>query len=390
MRSRQVSLILVWTALSLAPLGETRAAAQPLSRPPGRPAATVAPPSTPTAPAGTLAAALEAVNTTDYPRAERELSALRGPDQPAAQAALARIMLEQGRFADADKYAQQAAQASAQRALANSVRAEILFNSGKVADAIKLLEPLKGDKGAGGRRARLLLGEYLIASGRRSDAEVPLMAIIQEYNDNTIGNRDAEGLASVARAAYLLRSPKDANNAFNESERVDKKNVSTLLWRADLFLDKYDPGDAEQVVKEALAIGPKRADALVAMARVKLEQTLDFETAEQLVKDALAVNPKHVGAHAVRAGLALHDMDLAGAEAAIAAGMQVNPNDLELWSLRAAAKFLGDDRAGYEAAKRETFARNKEYSKLYAVVGDYAETASRCCAAGTKRAGSMR
>ncbi|WP_394823838.1 tetratricopeptide repeat protein [Pendulispora albinea] len=351
----------------------TYAGAQPRSGPPGRPVAPAATSHVPAAAPGTLAAALQAATATDYPRAEKELLAIRGADQPAAQIALARIMLEQGRFGDAERYAQQAAQNAAQRALATSVRAEVLFATGKVADAIKLLQPLKTEKGAGARRGKLLLGEYLIASGRRSDADEPLMAIIQEYNDNTIGDRDAEGLASVARAAYLLRSPKDANNAFNESERVDKKNVTTLLWRAEVFLDKYNPGDAEQVVKEALAISPKRADALVAMARVKLEQTLDFESAEQLVKDALAVHPKHVGAYAVRAGLALHDMDLVGAESAIAAGMQINPNDLELWSLRAAAKFLGDDRTGYEAAKREAFARNKEFSRLYAIVGDYAE-----------------
>jgi len=367
MRPNGISLLLTCTAaLAFA----TAADAQPASRPnPPAPAAPAAPAAAP----GTLASALEAVNTTDYARAEKELSALRGTDQPAAQTALARIMLEQGRFAEAEKYAQQAAQNAAQRGYAAAIRAEMLFRSGKVAEAIRALEPLKSDKGAGGRRARLTLGEYLIAAGRRSEAEPVLMTIVQDYNDNSVGDRDAEGLATVARAAYFLRSPKDANSAFNESERVDKKNVTTLLWRAELFLDKYDPGHAEQVVKEALTIGPKRADALVAMARVKLDQTLDFDAAEKLIKDALAVNPKHVGAFAVRAGIALHDMDLTSAEQAIAAGMQINPNDLELWSLRAATKFLGDDRQGYEAAKRETFARNKEYSKLYAIVGDYAE-----------------
>src|SRR5437762_1353855 len=92
------------------------------------------------------------------------------------------------------------------------------------------------------RRVRLLLGEYRIASGKRSDADEPLMKIVEEYNDGSIANADAEGLAMVGRAAHLLRSPKDANTAFNESERASKPNprVETLLWRADLFLDKYD------------------------------------------------------------------------------------------------------------------------------------------------------
>ena len=38
------------------------------------------------------------------------------------------------------------------------------------------------------------------------------------------------------------------------------------------------------------------------LARVKLEQTLDFDAADKLVKEALAVNPKLAGAFAVRAG----------------------------------------------------------------------------------------
>ncbi len=363
-RMRSLRFPLASTALALALFFEPAAHAQ--SHAPAAPPVSTAAP-------GTLASGLDAAAASDYPKAEHELSGIRGADQPAAQVALANVYLEQGKFAEADKAAQNAAQNAAQRAMAISVRAEVLFQQGKVSEAINLLEGVKADKGVGGRRARLLQGEYLIASGKRQAAEAPLMSVIQDYNDGSIGDRDAASLAIVGRAAHLLRSPKDANSAFNESERANKKNVSTLLWRADLFLDKYDPGHAEEVVKEALTIGPKRPDALVAMARVKLEQSLDFEAAEQLVKDALAVNPNHTGAYAVRAGIALHDMDLTGSEAAIAAGLKINPNDLELWSLRAATKFLADDRPGYEAAKREAFARNKEFSRLYGIVGDYAE-----------------
>ena len=322
---------------------------------------------------GALASALEAVKATDYPRAERELAAVRGADQPAANTALARIMLEQGRFAEVEKYAQIAQASPTEKTAATNVRAQALFESGKAVDALKLLETVKDAPGPAGRRARLLLGDYRIRTGHRADASDPLMKIIEEYNADGIKSSDAEGLSMVGRAAHLLRSPKDANAAFNQSERIDKKSVEMLLWRADLFLEKYDPGHAEDVLKEVLAISPKRADAIVMMARVKLDQTLDFEAAEKLVKDAIAINPKHVGAYAVRAGLALHDMDLAASDGAIATGLQINPNDLELWSLRAATKYLGDDTKGFESAKKETFARNPEYADFYGVLGEFAE-----------------
>jgi tetratricopeptide (TPR) repeat protein len=321
-----------------------------------------------------LASALALAAATDYANAERELAAIKGADQPAAQLALARVYFEQGKFAEADKAAQAAG--ASQKELAAALRAQILFETGKVADAIKMLEPHKGAPGAGGRRVRLLLGEYLIESGKRQDAEDPLMKIADEYNQEVRSGKsilDAEGLAQVGRAAHLLRYPKDANTAFNESERKDKQRVETLLWRAELFLEKYDPGHAEEVTRDALKIAPNRADAKVMMARVKLDQALDFSAAEKLANEALKVNPNHTDAYAVKAGLALRDMELDAADKAINAGLAINPNHLELLSLKAAMKFLADDKAGYEQAKKDVLARNGEYSRLYSIVGEYAE-----------------
>jgi cellulose synthase operon protein C len=299
---------------------------------------------------------------------------VKGAQEPDAKLGLARAALEQGKLADADKHAQAAMASAPHKVKAATLRAQILLAQGKRQDAIALLQPLvKGTKGPDVRRARLVLGEALIDVGKRDDADEPLKKVIEEYNDGSVTNTDAEGLSHVGRAAMLLRSPKDANTAFNESERVDKKRVETLLWRADLFLDKYDPGHAEEVTKEALQIAPKRADALVMLAKVKLDQTLDFEDAEKLVKEALAVNPKHTGAFAVKAGIHLRDMDIAGAEKAIAEGLATNPNDLELLSLKAAARFLDDDPKGFEAQKKDVLTKNPQFAQLYGITAEYAE-----------------
>lgn len=323
---------------------------------------------------GPLASALEALRTTDYARAEKELGAIAGADKPEADLLLARAYFEQGKHEQAEKAAQRASSDARMRPGATVLRAEIAWAEGRGPDAMKLLESQKDGAGKVGLRARLLLGTYRIASGRRADAERPLMDIIEDYNDDKIDEGDAEALAIAARAAHLLRSPKDANTLFNKSERAGgEKRVETLLLRAELFLDKYDPGHAEEVTREALAIAPNHADALVTMARVKLEQTLDFDAAQRLAKKALEVNPKHTGAFAVSAGIALRDMDLDEAERRIASGLAINPNDLELLSLRAATRFLADDPAGYERAKKEVLRRNPEYSTMHVIVGEYAE-----------------
>ncbi len=328
---------------------------------------------TASAPSGPLASGLAALAASDYAKAEAELGQVKGSAEPDAKLGLARAAFEQGKFEVAERLVQAASASAATKTKATVLRAEILGQTGRRDEAIRLLDGLKTAMGPEARRARLLLGEYLIDVGKRDAADEPLKKVIEDYNDNTITNQDAEGLAHVGRAAYLLRSPKDANQAFNESERVDKKRIETLLWRAELFLDKYDPGHAEEVVREALAIAPKRADALVALARVKLDQTLDFDSAEKLVAEALGIHPKHAGAFAVRAGLALRDMDLRRADEAIAAGLAVDPGHLELASLKAAIRFLDDDPKGFESAKKDVFARNKSFSQFYGIVGEYAE-----------------
>lgn len=298
---------------------------------------------------------------------------------PDAKLAAARTAFEHGQFEVAEKYVQDASSSPAHKIKATTLRAELLVARGKTDEAIRLLEGLKSASGASGpiapdaRRAMLLLGESLIRVGKRADADEPLHRVIEAYNDGSVTDRDAVGLAEVGRAAFLLRSPKDANQAFKESERADPKRIETKLWAAELFLDKYDPGHAEEELREAAAIDPKNADVLAMQARVVLDQTLDFDDAEKRVNEALSVNPKSVSAFAIRAGIALRDMNLTAAEKSIQDGLAIRPNDLELLSLRAAARFLDDDARGFADAKRAVFAKNPEYATFYTIVSDYAE-----------------
>ena len=114
------------------------------------------------APSGPLATGLAALAATDYATAETELAQVKGAGEADAKLGLAQAAFEQGKYADADRYAQAAASSAAHKVRATVARAQVLEATGKIHDAIKLLDAVKTGKGADVRRARLLLGEYLI------------------------------------------------------------------------------------------------------------------------------------------------------------------------------------------------------------------------------------
>jgi tetratricopeptide (TPR) repeat protein len=305
-----------------------------------------------------------------YREAEAEFRAALGPAAARARLGLAKVLLVTGRAALAEQTATDTVGASPAVALELTVvRADALRRQGKIAEAEAVLESAAGDPEA--RRVRLLLGEVLLEQGRLHDAEPVLMTLIAEYNRGEV--KDGATLSLIGRAASLLGSPTEANEAFNEAEQAGASDAETLLFRAEVYLDSYELGHAEEVVSEVLAKAPHQPEALARMAEVKLASNLDFEAAEKLAKLALAQNPSLGLAELVLGGVALRDMNLPEAEAHVNAGLASNPRDLDLLSLRAAIRFLADDAPGFERAKADVLSKNPRYSKLYQIVGEYAE-----------------
>ncbi len=310
----------------------------------------------------------------DYAAAEKELDTVTsGPEQADALLAKARLQVLTGRYADAVKTASKASSLGKKSKIeAAPIIAEALASQGKVKEAIEAVKDVSDEDEA--HRARLVLGELLIRTGKRGEASVPLHKIAEAYNDDTINEKNPEGLAIVARAAHLLRVPRDANEAFKEALAAGgNKSVETLLWHGELFLDKYDPGNAGVSVRDALKLAPKDPRVHVAMAHIKLESSMDFAAAESEIKEALEVNPNLVSAYAIRVGLALRTMDIAAADAAIAKGLAIDPTDLEMLSMKAATRYLADDLPGYEAAKKQVLSLNPQYSTFFQIVTEYAE-----------------
>ncbi|HEY6080054.1 MAG TPA: tetratricopeptide repeat protein, partial [Polyangiaceae bacterium] len=310
-----------------------------------------------------------------YAEAEADLTAaLGGTKQADALLGLSELLLTTGRYADAIERARRALAAGADPARVAVAEASALHDSGELEAALTRLRALPATGPASGSpEVRLLLAELLLEAGKRAEAEPLLLSLIEDYNADRVPESDGVGLSRVGRAAHLLRSPKDANDAFDQAERADPGNLRTLLYRAELYLEKYDPGHAEEVLSEVLELAPQHPEAAMLLAEVRLAQALDFDEAERLARLALKQNPRLSHAYFVLAGIAVRDQDLAAADRFVSEGLRGNRRDLPLLSMRATVRFLSEDEPGFQRQKAEILRLNPEYSRMYSIVGEFAD-----------------
>lgn len=293
-----------------------------------------------------------------------------------ARVGLARTLLETGRYDEAIQAADEAVRGAAragapERIAAATVHGEALLRRGRLDDAQRVLETVRAEPSA--HRARVMLGRALLRRGRAAEARPVLMELVRAYNDDVIGPRDAEGLAYVGMAATMLGSAHDANDAFAQSSRADRRRAETQLEWAELFLSHYDAGHAEECLRDALAATPRSARAQVLAARIALAQGFDFDRARRALDEAAAIDPAMPAIHSLRASIALRSLSIAEADAHLDRALATDPTDLEALSMRAAVRFLADDERGFAQAVRATLAVDPTHSELYTVVAEHAD-----------------
>ncbi|MFW6051491.1 MAG: tetratricopeptide repeat protein [Myxococcota bacterium] len=304
--------------------------------------------------------------------AVRQYLEKRSPDRGAPGSLLhARLDLVTGDYEGAARRARRAARSRSLRVEALTLRGEAYMRLGDHGEAEAALREVAEEPGA--HRARVLLGRLLQTRGEVSEARRWYYRLIDAYNDDTIDLDDGENLAHVALAAWGLHAYHDANDAFQQATRAAPDRVETQLEWAKLFLEKYDTGHAEESVRHALERNPEHPEAHALLARIRIEQNLDFQRAEERVGRALEVNPNLVAAHVTRAGMALRDGDFEQADTHLARALEVNPNDLEALSVRAAVRLIAGDRRGFEQAEKAVLDRNARFGRMYTIIADYAD-----------------
>jgi hypothetical protein len=251
-------------------------------------------------------------------------------------------------------------------------QAEEAYAHGRYVEAVKLAERPAQEKKA--FRARLLLGRAFRALGQRDSEKAVWNRFYDDFEQGVIDKNSARDLTYVALAARYLGGWKDASDTFRDAVDADAKGKdgarANVEWAA-LFLEKYDAGDAEQCLLDALKVLGEDAEARVLYARVKLEQGYDVDGAEKQLALALKKSPKNPGALAVRAEIQLDDEQFATAMATTDEILKVNPEDVRARTIRAAAKLIQEDVKGYEAERDRVVKLNPRAGEFFHGVAEF-------------------
>jgi tetratricopeptide (TPR) repeat protein len=317
-------------------------------------------------------AALTSLKKGDFARAQTLLQAVTGKDKPQATLKLGELFLMTGRYDEVRSLL-----SSEKSGAADLLAAEALRRQGKLEEAkAELLRPRDAALPVEFAR-QVALGEILLEEGKRPEAEAVLMKAIEAANgsrfDRLAENERALCWGSVGKAAHLLRSPEDANEAFNESESLAEAELSILLARARLFVEKFDFAHAEEVLSDAVRLAPHHPDVLLLRAHLAQSAHLDFAEVEDLAHEVLRINPQSTEARFLLAGVALRDLGISEAEVQVEKGLRENPRDLPLLSMKAAVRFLAEDPEGFEQVAAKVQELSPGYTEIFRIVGEYAE-----------------
>lgn len=317
----------------------------------------------------------------DYAGARADLTRVEGAERAAAQLALARVEAQVGAYEAAEKRARALTRGAQNQKIAPDARvllAEILRITGRYDEARREVEPVVWPAGTGAGaaaappsehlRARYVLGLVYRDLGRQADSDALFETFFDDWNQNKIGEKDAEALLYVAQAARYRAAFQEANDVFREAVGVAPTLLEANLEWGFMGLEKYAVGLAEQSFDEVLKIDPNHPDAHSGMALVKLEQSYDLAAAFDHLGKSLASNPRHVPALLVRASLEIDQNQWDAAKATLAEVFAVNAMSFEGRALLATVHWLRDDQKAYEAERKRVLTANPGYAEFYHIV----------------------
>ena len=270
-----------------------------------------------------------------------------GFEEEAGLLGLSKALAQTGEYEEAIEVLEDAISDYAASARLSTQLAELKRATGQSAQALEILEAVVTGNTTPPVRALVQYGSLLQYTGRREEALMPLNAAIGRYDTGSVF--EAEEIAMVALASWLLDRFHDANSLFSEAVRLDPQNLEAQVLWGDLFMEKFNVTDAEQSYNAALEINRRYTPGLVGQAKISGgERSLAF---------ALDVNPNDVAALETMATLLVMNDRAEEAREYVERALAVNPESLKSLSILAA-----------QAALHEEF---DEYARLEAQVASF-------------------
>lgn len=321
-----------------------------------------------------LEAAGKALRTGNYDRAEKLANGIKGAQAAKAALIIGRVFLETGRYEQAIKASKRSRANRAQAHSSHQLEGEALMRLGKVREAIRAFEAsVKAAGSKAGWRSRLLLARAHQRDGNLLAARPIYESLADAYNDGSMSESDPEALTSVASAVVALEYYRDGNETFHAAKKLDPGRVETQTEWATLFLEKYDPGHAEECLRDALKTNPNHAEAHLLMAKVRMHQGFNFVAATEEIEKALKTNPNLAEAHAFASTLDVRDRLWEKAHKRLDRALAIDPSHPYALGVRAATYYIADDNRRFAETVAKLRARDRRYNGHIAVLTDLLE-----------------
>src|SRR4051812_787980 len=229
----------------------------------------------------------------------KDLAAKDGPTAVASRRGLLRTLSETGKYADAEEAGKRFVAGTAGVELQNAL-GEVLRLRGKTADAESAFKSAVAGRASDSLTARLNLDVLQFDRGAHTEALKDLDGFIDVYNSRRQSLTSDELMAIGTACRYLgvtnAQLFKDALKAYDQAIVRDSTNQEAQLREVELFLDKYNSGEAKKTVAALLAKNPRHPRALLASARVAYFD--GSGAAAEIVRKSLEVNPNAAAARA--------------------------------------------------------------------------------------------
>src|SRR5689334_12858802 len=242
-----------------------------------------------------------------------------------------------------------------------ALRARVDIDHGRYAEAEKLLTPAAAS--ASGSDAALELGRLQLYLGKRTEGTRTLERVISTSPQNT-----AADLVRLGEAERELGQFQQANADFRQANSLAPDDVGANIGWGQLFAEKYNRSDAAKSFQAALKIEPDNVQAKVAMAALMVDA--NPPAARELIGEALKLNASYVPAHVLLAQVALDDGKRDEAKESLRKALAVNPNSLEARSIDGAIAFLEDRKSDFDMKVADILKINPRYSEVYRLAAE--------------------